>query len=52
MRGEFAFLGALMVGVGVGMLLGHTGAGAVIGLGVGFILWGLMAGFARGSREE
>ena len=27
----------LFIGIGVGMLIGNTGAGTVIGLGVGFL---------------
>lgn len=41
--------GCLLVGIGLGMLFGHTGAGTLIGLGVGFLLeyfW------SRGKRKE
>jgi len=30
-------LGGMFVGIGCGMILGNTGAGTVIGLGLGFI---------------
>lgn len=31
-------IGGLLVGIGVGMMMGNTGAGTLIGLGLGFIL--------------
>lgn len=30
--------GCVMLGIGIGLLVGNTGAGVMIGLGVGFIL--------------
>lgn len=35
--------GCLIFGVGIGMALGDTGAGAVIGLGIGLILQHLVS---------
>jgi len=29
--------GCLLVGIGIGMIAGDTGAGALIGLGIGFL---------------
>ena len=31
------FIGCLFLGIGLGVLLGHAGAGTLIGLGVGFL---------------
>jgi hypothetical protein len=42
MRGSFVFVGALLVGIGVGQLYNKSDVGTLIGLGVGFILWGLL----------
>ncbi len=33
-----AFVGSILVGIGLGMLYGRTGVGALLGIGVGFIL--------------
>ena len=38
-------VGCLLVGIGVGMIAGNAGAGALIGLGIGFLGEGL---FGRG----
>lgn len=31
-------VGCMLAGVGLGMLFDHTGAGTLIGLGIGFVL--------------
>ena len=36
-RGEYAFLGCMFIGVGIGYLIGNFLAGASIGMGVGFL---------------
>jgi hypothetical protein len=41
------FVGAILVGIGIGMIFGNVGAGAVIGTGVGFILMGITAPMNR-----
>lgn len=35
--GGIAFIGCMILGVGIGMLFDQTGAGSVIGLGAGFL---------------
>jgi hypothetical protein len=48
-REAMIIAGCLLIGVGLGMVFGHTGAGALIGLGAGFLLeffW------SRGKRKE
>lgn len=42
-RGGLVFVGCLLLGVGIGMMLGEQQIGAVIGLGVGFIAMAFMA---------
>ena len=36
-RGEYAFVGCMFIGVGVGYLIGNFMGGAAIGMGVGFL---------------
>ncbi len=36
-RGEYAFLGCMYIGVGVGYLIGNFLAGASVGMGIGFL---------------
>lgn len=54
MRGAYLFLGALLVGIGLGQILGETGAWTLIGLGVGFLLWGLVGArvWVPGMKDE
>jgi len=40
--GGLVLVGALILGIGLGMLSGVTAAGTLIGLGVGFVLFGLI----------
>ncbi len=35
------FVGAVMIGIGAGLFAGSVAVGTLIGLGVGFILFGL-----------
>ncbi len=35
------FVGCIVLGLGIGLLLDHAGVGVLIGLGVGFIVMGL-----------
>jgi len=46
--GRLVFVGLMFLGAGVGLLVGHTGAGALIGMGLGFIVMALL----RGGVEE
>lgn len=36
------FVGCMFLGMGIGTLLGHTQAGSFIGMGIGFVLMGLL----------
>jgi len=40
--GGLVFVGSLMLGIGVGMYYGNPAVGTLIGLGVGFLLFGLV----------
>jgi len=39
--GGLFFVGSLMIGIGFGIYYNQTAIGALIGLGVGFVLFGL-----------
>jgi hypothetical protein len=45
--GGLIFVGSLMIGIGLGIFYGNTAVGTMIGLGVGFILFGLVKAFAK-----
>ena len=36
-RGEYAFVGCLFIGMGIGYLMGNLLAGPFIGMGMGFL---------------
>jgi 4-amino-4-deoxy-L-arabinose transferase-like glycosyltransferase len=41
-RGAGLFIpGFMFIGLGVGILFKNAGAGVLLGLGVGFIIWGI-----------
>jgi hypothetical protein len=40
--GGFVFVGPLMIGIGIGIYFNQTAVGVLVGLGVGFILFGLV----------
>ena len=46
--GGLVFVGPLMIGIGLGMYYGNTAVGTLVGLGVGFIFFGLVKAFMRG----
>ena len=37
------FVGCMILGAGIGALAGNTGTGSVIGMGVGFLLVGVLS---------
>ena len=39
--------GGLFIGLGIGIALNQTAAGALVGLGIGFILYGLVKAFKK-----
>lgn len=41
-RGGIAFVGCIMLGIGLGMLVDQEGAGMMIGVGVGFLAMALL----------
>ena len=45
--GGLVFVGPLMIGIGLGIYYGNTAIGVLVGLGVGFILFGLVKAFTR-----
>lgn len=40
--GGLVFVGSLMIGIGLGIYYNITAVGVLVGLGVGFILFGLV----------
>jgi hypothetical protein len=40
--GGLVFVGCLMVGIGMGLFYGRPDVGSLLGLGVGFILFGII----------
>ena len=46
--GGLVFVGALIIGIGLGIYYGITAVGVLVGLGVGFILFGLVKAFMKG----
>lgn len=45
--GSFVFVGPLMIGVGLGIYYGQPAVGVLVGLGVGFIFFGLVKAFMK-----
>ena len=45
--GGLVFVGSLMLGIGLGIYYGSAAVGTMIGLGVGFILFGLIKAFMK-----
>ena len=45
--GGLVFVGPLMIGIGLGIYYGITAVGVLVGLGVGFILFGLVKAFMK-----
>ena len=45
--GGLVFVGSLMVGIGLGIFYNQTAVGTLIGLGVGFVLFGLIKAFMK-----
>jgi hypothetical protein len=45
--GGLVFVGPLMIGLGIGIYYNQTAVGVLVGLGVGFILFGLVKAFMK-----
>jgi len=45
--GGMIFVGALMIGIGVGIFFGNPAVGTLVGLGIGFIFFGLVKAFMK-----
>ena len=45
--GGFVFVGPLMIGIGLGIYFNQTAVGALVGLGIGFILYGIVKAFMK-----
>ena len=45
--GGLVFVGAMMIGIGIGIYYNITAVGVLVGLGVGFILFGLIKAFMK-----
>lgn len=51
-RGGIAFVGCIVLGIGLGMIFDKEGAGMMIGLGVGFLAMAALGKKDGGSKEE
>ncbi|WP_196493825.1 hypothetical protein [Ornithinibacillus caprae] len=49
--GGVAFVGCIILGVGIGMALDHVAAGSVIGVGVGFLAMAFFGVLGRGNSD-
>ena len=45
--GGLVFVGPLMIGIGLGIYYNQAAVGVMVGLGVGFILFGLVKAFMK-----
>ena len=45
--GGLVFVGPFLIGLGLGIYFGNTAVGALVGLGVGFILFGVVKAFMK-----
>ena len=45
--GGLVFVGPLMIGIGLGIYYGQTAVGVLVGLGIGFIFFGLVKAFMK-----
>jgi len=45
--GGLVFVGPLMIGIGLGIYYNQTAVGTLVGLGVGFIFFGLVKAFMK-----
>ena len=45
--GGLVFVGPLMIGIGLGIYYNITAVGVLVGLGAGFILFGLVKAFMK-----
>ncbi len=51
--GGLVFVACMFIGMGIGLLFGRSGAGCLIGMGVGFLLMGLlMSGILKVRTER
>jgi len=49
--GNYMFVGALFVGLGMGMYFGRPDVGVLLGLGVGFLLLAFYHLFSKQSKK-
>ena len=45
--GGLVFVGPLLIGIGLGIYFNQTAVGVLVGLGVGFIFFGLIKAFLK-----
>jgi hypothetical protein len=45
--GGLVFVGAIMTGIGLGIYYGITSVGTLVGIGIGFVLFGLVVALMK-----
>ena len=47
--GGLVFVGAIMIGIGLGIFYKNAAVGTLLGIGIGFVLFGVIKGLVKGK---